>query len=151
VASFEESLNDLLVDTFNTILKYEEQSLKAIADIPITIGEAHLLECIARLNNEATVSQIAAQMQLAMPTITIAVKKLESKGYVVKVPWEDDGRRSYVRLTASGEVINRAHTIFHHRMVRNIADQFNEPEKEILLRAVTKLSDFFAHQIRNPK
>jgi len=148
VSDFEDSLNELLVDTFDTILKYEAASLKTIAGVSLTIGEAHMIERIAQLNDEATVSQIAAQMQLTMPTITIAVKKMESKGYVVKVPHAGDGRRTYVRLTDLGVRINRLHTTFHQRMVRNISDQFSDGEKDILLRAITNLNEFFRQKTR---
>jgi DNA-binding MarR family transcriptional regulator len=143
---FETSLNDLLVATFDTILKYETQSLATIAEVPVTIAEAHLIACIADKPEEATVSGLAANMQLAAPTITIAVKKLEQKGYVAKVPHGGDGRRWYIRLTDQGRRIDRAHTLFHRRMVRKVAEQFSDQERELLLGVIGRLNEFFQHQ-----
>jgi DNA-binding MarR family transcriptional regulator len=144
VTDFEASLNDLLVATFDTILKFESESLRQIAGVSVTISEAHMLAYIAEQDGKATVSQIAANRWLAVPTVTIAVKKLEKKGYVAKAPSPVDGRRVYIRLTEQGERINRAHTILHQRMVRNISNQFQPNEKDILLSAIKKLNTFFS-------
>ena len=145
---FEKSLNHVLVDTFNLILKYEESSIKKITDVPITITEAHMIEMIgAKDNEETTVSEISSSLHISMPTVTVAVKKLESKGLITKAPCLMDGRKAIIRLTDSGKKIERAHRLFHMRMVKNISRQLPDAEKETLFRAVTKLSDFFKEKI----
>ncbi|MCL2807840.1 MAG: MarR family transcriptional regulator [Coriobacteriia bacterium] len=145
---FEAQLNHMLVETFNTILKYEEVSLNSILDVPVTIAEAHMIEAVgAHENNKATVSAVASQLKVSMPTATVALKKLESKGFIAKVPCMEDGRRAIVRLTDAGMRINRAHQQFHKRMVRNISRQLDGAEKGALLIALTKLSDFFKEKI----
>jgi len=145
---FEKSLNYVLVDTFNLILKYEEISIKKIADVPITITEAHMIEVIGvREYEEISVSEIAAALNISVPTTTVAVKKLESKGFITKVPCAKDGRRTIINLTEKGKKIEKAHRLFHTRMVRNISRQLPEDEKDILFKAVTKLSEFFKEKI----
>ena len=146
--NFENSLNTVLVETFNSILKFEENSLKKIVSTPVTITEAHMIEAIgAQENKEATVSEIASMMNISMPTVTVAVKKLESKGFIKKAPCAWDGRKTIISLTEIGKKIEKAHLLFHKRMVKNISSQFPEAEKEILFRAVTKLSEFFKEKI----
>jgi len=141
---FEKSLNHVLVDTFNSILKYEEGSLRNIVSVPVTITEAHIIEAIGtQENEEATVSGIASLLNLSMPTVTVAVKKLESKGFIRKVPCATDGRRTIISLTDAGKKIHRAHRLFHLRMIRNISSQFPEEEKDVLYRALIRLSEFF--------
>ena len=141
--AFERSLNDLLLDTFNNIIKYEEISLKKMI-APVTISEAHTIEAISKLDGRnATVGNLAALLNIAAPTVTVAVKKLESKGLVRKTQCEKDARRAIVSLTDAGRRIERAHRLFHERMVRNIGRQFAESEKEVLLRAIQMLSEFF--------
>ena len=138
----------MLVDTFNNILKYEETSLKAIMNIPITITEAHMIEAVGRQENEeATVSKIASLLNIAMPTATIAVKKLESKGFIKKAPCDTDGRCTIISLTDLGKKIDRAHRLFHEKMVRNISRQFLDSEKEVLLTAIDKLNEFFKAKV----
>lgn len=142
--NFEQSLNEVLVDTFNMILKFEEQSLRKISDTGVTVSEAHMLEAIGKLEGEdATVSQIATVLGVALPTVTVALKKLESKGLITKVQSEEDARRVEVRLSREGQSIDKAHHYFHHRMVHHISREFGEEEKVILLSAVRKLDNFF--------
>ena len=145
---FENSLNHVLVETFNTILKYEESSLKRIVSVPVTITEAHMIEAIGSQENEGTtVSEIASVLSISMPTATVAVKKLESKGFIKKVPCAIDGRRTIISLTEMGKRVDKAHRLFHRRMVKNISNQFQETEKEVLYRAITKLSEFFKDKV----
>jgi len=146
--NFEKSLNNVLVEAFNSILKFEENSLKKIASGSVTITEAHMIEVIgARERKETTVSEIASLLGISMPTATVAVKKLEKKGFVNKVPCAFDGRRMIVSLTDIGKKIDRAHNLFHTRMVKNISRQFQESEKDVLYRAVTKLNGFFKEKV----
>ena len=141
---FEKSLNHILVDAFNNILKYEENSLKKQFATPVTISEVHLIEAVGtKEDDEMTVSKIAALLDISKPTVTVAIQKLESKGYIRKVPCEKDGRRMIVSLTDAGKRVERAHRLFHERMVRNISREFAGDEKGILLKAVTKINDFF--------
>ena len=146
--AFESQLNNLLVGTLNDILKFEEMSLKKISQGAITISEAHMIECIGNQGEQSTVSTIAGCMQIAVPTATVAVQKLESKGYVTKEPCTADGRRSFIRLTNEGKKVDRAHRIFHIKMVRNISAQYLDAEKDLLLTAIEKLSDFFRKQVK---
>jgi len=145
---FEQSLNNVLVDTFNSILKFEESSLKKIVSVPVTITEAHMIEAIGtQENKEASVSEIASMMHISMPTATVAVKKLESKGFIKKAPCVKDGRRAIISLTEMGKKIDKAHGLFHTRMVRNISRQFQDAEKDVLYRAITKLSEYFREKV----
>jgi len=145
---FENSLNNVLVDTFNMILKFEESSLKKIVSVPVTITEAHMIEAIgSQVNEETSVSEIASVLNISMPTATVAVKKLESKGFIKKAPCAWDGRRTIISLTEMGKRIEKAHRLFHKRMVRNISNQFLDAEKDVLFKAITKLSDFFKEKV----
>ncbi|MCL1790103.1 MAG: MarR family transcriptional regulator [Peptococcaceae bacterium] len=145
---FEKKLNHVLVDTFNSILKFEEISLKGFLSVPVTIAEAHMIEAVGTQENMATtVSKIASMLKIAMPTATVALKKLESKGFIKKVPCDKDGRKTIISLTDLGQRIERAHRLFHEKMVRNISRQFAEAEKDVLLKAITKLSDFFMEKV----
>jgi len=146
--NFEKSLNNVHVDTFNSILKYEEKSLKRIVSIPVTITEAHMLEAVGEKEDEGTtVSDVASILGVSMPTATVALKKLESKGFINKEPCARDGRRMIVSLTDMGKKINRAHSLFHKRMVKNISNQFPDTEKDALFKAVTRLNNFFKERV----
>ena len=70
---FEESLNSLLVDTFNSILKFEEKSLRSISGASVTVTEAHILEAIGKSGGGASVSEISALLRVTLPTVTVAI------------------------------------------------------------------------------
>ena len=145
--SFEATLNSILLNTFNYILRFEALSLKAMADTPVTLAEAHLLEVIGKQDKQITVSEIASALGVAASTATVAIKKLERKGLVAKTAYAGDARRFIVSLTEQGKRIDRAHGMFHMRMVRNISRDFSREEKDILLSAMHKLSAFFKERV----
>lgn len=146
MTEFELHLNDLLVDTFNFIMKYEETSLKSLPT-PVTVSEAHIIEAISKKGGSTTVSDIALALGVAAPTVTVAVKKLENKGLVTKTPCEKDGRSYIIGLTEQGRKADRGHSIFHKRMVRNIERDFSGQEREALLTAIKKLNLFFSKKV----
>jgi DNA-binding MarR family transcriptional regulator len=140
--SFEEHLNNLLVEIFNSILKYEERFLKKMYAFPITVSEAHMIEYIGRFG-EPSIGQLAALMDITPPSVTVAVRKLEHKGFLTKEQSSNDGRKAHVKLTEAGRRIDRIHSLFHRRMVRSISRQFNKNEQRILLSGVQTISQFF--------
>lgn len=147
MTEFELHLNDLLVDTFNFILKYEESSLKSLASMPVTVAEAHIIEAISKKGGQTNATEIASSLGVAAPTITVAVKKLEKKGLVSKTPCTKDGRRFIIGLTPLGKKVHRAHGVFHKRMVRNIGRNFSGQERDTLLSAIKKLNLFFKGKV----
>ena len=80
---------------------------------------------------------------ITLPTVTVAVKRLEKKGYVVKRRDEYDGRVQRVELTPRGRKMDAAHKYFHQNMVRSITRSMSETEVEQLVQALGKLNDFF--------
>jgi len=140
---FELTVNDVLIDTFNIILKYEEVSLGKITDVAVTISEAHMIDAIGRQAGKVPVSKIAEHLNITMPTASAAIKKLEHKGLVQKDPCAADGRRALVSLTAEGLRVGEAHWTFHERMVKSITSQLVDSEQDVLLVALGKLNEFF--------
>jgi DNA-binding MarR family transcriptional regulator len=96
-----------------------------------------------------TVSDIAAALNVALPTATVALKKLEGKGLITRAPCADDGRRSLISLTEHGAKLNKAHAYFHKKLVQGISSGFTEEEKAILLTATEKLYEYFKEKADN--
>ncbi len=144
---FEKIANAILVDTFNYILRFEEKAVRAITGVAITIGETHVIEAIGKLGGSASVSDVANLLEISMPTATVALKKLERKGFIKRLTSRDDARKSIVELAESGQVVDRTHELFHRKMVREISKGFTEEEKAVLLTALQKLRDFFHNKL----
>ncbi len=140
--SFELELNQVLVDTYNSIVEVEQASLQKLPGGPVTVAEAHVIEAIGQAGS-TTVSEIAAALDIAVPTATVAVKKLELKRYITKIQCAEDGRRAIVKLTDKGKRVDRAHRMLHYNMVRNISQDMSAQEQAVLLSAMHKLSQFF--------
>ncbi|MFR8003163.1 MAG: MarR family winged helix-turn-helix transcriptional regulator [Hydrogeniiclostridium sp.] len=143
--SFEAQLNTLLTRAYRSIELIEEQQLANIDRLNLTIGEIHLLEAVGspRQHPEGkTISEISEDLQISLPSVTLAINKLLKKGFVEKRRSEKDGRKVHVLLTHSGETANRAHALFHHRMAVSISEGLTEEEKNAMLRGITKLNSF---------
>lgn len=142
--AFERELNEILVDTFRTILRVEEDALKETGVTDLSISEMHLLESVGKSGPEGrTISDIAQELSVTLPTVTVAINKLEKKGYVQKVKSGADARMVFVTLTRTGQKMDRVHRYFHEQMVRNISSEMDEEEKRILTMGVVKLNRFF--------
>ena len=140
-----ESLNTLLVETFNAILKVEEQSLRRATKESVTVTELHLLDAVAQ-DDQATISSLAAVTRVTVSTMTIAINRLEAKRYVERVRETADRRVVRVRLTERGRALAYAHKRFHRRMARAVVDGLPEQELDALTRAMENLRDFFREE-----
>ena len=140
-----ETLNSLLVDTFNAILKVEERSLRVGLTDTVTVTEMHILDAIGD-DGVRTVTELAAAAMVTISTMTIAINRLEGKKLVERVRDTADRRVVRVRLTEAGRRIAYAHRRFHRRMARAVADGLEPGELDILAQAMEKLRGFFQEQ-----
>ena len=143
-----QELNTLFVDTFDTIIRVEEKSLKHVGGGELSIAEFHTLECIGNgEDNRRTVGEIAEVLNVTVPTVTVCVGKLVKKGYVTKMKSEKDARVTIIELTPEGKKMNRLHRFFHEQMVLSIGNEFSEEELDYLLRCIRKLNAFFEEKL----
>lgn len=140
-----ETLNSLLVDTFNAILKVEERSLRVGLTDTVTVTEMHILDAIGD-DGVRTVTELAAAAMVTVSTMTIAINRLEGKKLVERVRDTADRRVVRVRLTEAGRRIAYAHRRFHLRMARAVADGLEPGELDILAQAMEKLRGFFQEE-----
>lgn len=138
------TLNTLLVETFNEILKVEEESLRLATRETVTVTEMHLLDAIGA-GELPTISELAATSRVTASTMTIAVNRLEKKSLVERVRGTADRRVVRVRLTERGKALAYAHQRFHRRMARSVIEDLPGDQVEVLLKAMSNLQGFF-HQ-----
>lgn len=148
--SLESQLNDLLVRAYRSIEIIEEVYLQSMQNLNLTISEIHLLEAVGpRVKDSCgkTVSEISDGLGISTPSGTLAINKLVKKGFLTKEKSETDGRVVYVNLTNMGKKAEHAHRYFHRSMVRNITQDMQEDEKQVLLRGICKMNRFFEDTI----
>ena len=146
---FEEQLNEVIVDTYRSILRVEENILKRSDQTDLSISEIHMLEAVGKgKDRRRTISELAEVLNITLPSETVAINKLMKKGYVEKVRGEEDGRIVYVSLTRQGRRIDSAHRYFHESMVRSIIRDMTESEMQALYKGVMKLDTFLKEQLK---
>ena len=146
---FEEQLNKVIVDTYRSILRVEENILKRSDQTDLSISEIHMLEAVGKgKDRRRTISELAEVLNITLPSVTVAINKLMKKGYVEKVRGEEDGRIVYVSLTRQGRRIDSAHRYFHESMVRSIIRDMTESEMQALYKGVMKLDTFLKEQLK---
>ena len=134
----------MLVSVYNKILSVEEDFLQKGLGAGLTIREMHMIEYIGKAGKEGrTLSETADFLEVARPSVTVAVKKLALKGFLIKSDCALDGRAVRVTLTREGRKVYMHHMRFHTLMVRELESGFCEDEKRILVRAISKLDSFF--------
>ena len=146
---FEEQLNEVIVDTYRSILRVEENILKRSDQTDLSISEIHMLEAVGKgKDRRRTISELAEVLNITLPSVTVAINQLMKKGYVEKVRGEEDGRIVYVSLTRQGRRIDSAHRYFHESMVRSIIRDMTESEMQALYKGVMKLDTFLKEQLK---
>ena len=82
---FEEQLNEVIVDTYRSILRVEENILKRSDQTDLSISEIHILEAVGKgKDRRRTISELAEVLNITLPSVTVAINKLMKKGYVEK-------------------------------------------------------------------
>ena len=110
----------------------------------LSIAELHILECVGRgQGGSCSISRIAQAMEITLPTVTVAVKRLEKEG----LRRQEQGRKRRPRDPrgadgAGGRKMDAAHRYFHENMVRSITREMSEAEVEELVRILSKLNRY---------
>lgn len=147
---FSRELNQLLVCTYHDVGKLEEGMLHSVSGMEVSIGELHLMEAIGESKERGLlVCELAQRVDLTPPTVTVAINKLEQKGYVLKTRSTLDRRSVIVTLTRTGKKVNAAHRYFHEQMVRNIEKLLSPAEREGMLHGMQTLNHFFRNALED--
>lgn len=145
---FKAKLNAVIVETYRSILKVEEKILQNTNQIDLSINEMHMLESVSKgKNHRSSISEIAEDLDITLPSVTVAINKLMKKGYVEKIRGEQDARTVYVALTRKGHKIDSVHRYFHENMMRGVVEEMTPEEQHVLFRSVMKLDEFLKKRI----
>ena len=136
-----DTLNELFTTTYRSVLKVEEVMLRHLSNGSLTLSEMHMLECIGKRKGDAAITDIAQELDITPPSVTMAVKRLEKKGFITKDRSEEDGRRVRVRLTEEGRRAETAHRYFHRQMLRAVSRALEPVQRDALLSALASIND----------
>ena len=135
-------VDTLLSDTFNSILRIEERSLKNRLTDGLSIAELHTIVAVG-LHEINSMKVVATRLDVTMATLTAAMNKLERKGFVERSRSETDRRQVLVQLTSKGRKAFRAHESFHKKMVDSALAVLTPEEETVFVHALGKIKEFF--------
>ena len=139
-----EEMNQFLVRAFNTILIQEEKALSSSVEFGVlSVREFHVIEAAAAQESENTMGAIAKRLGITTGSLTVAVKTLEKKGYLLREKSQEDKRVVLVALTAQGLRANAYHCEFHNRMVEHVSSNLKEQELNSLVDTLASVTAFF--------
>lgn len=144
-----ETLNEILVNLFRDIMDIEQKAIITPEFSDITNNDMHVIEAIG-MDKPKNMSTIAKSLSVTVGTLTIAMNSLVKKGYVHRERSEEDRRVVYISLSDRGKRAYRHHAKFHQEMIQSILEYMEPKETEVLVRALTKLNQWFReHQKEN--
>ncbi|MDO5042570.1 MAG: MarR family transcriptional regulator [Slackia sp.] len=139
-------VNELLVETFNSILRVEENVVRNRLTEGLTISEVHTIHAIG-LHGASPMNVIAARLDVTLATCTTAVGKLVTKGFAERSRSNADRRQVLVSLTKEGRQAYRVHELFHKELVDAAFADLTEEEEAVLVRALSKVKEFFEEPV----
>ena len=137
-----ETINDILVNLFNEILKLEEDAIITDEFKDITNNDMHIIEAVG-LSGENTMSVVAKKLGITAGSLTTSVNSLVNKKYVKRQRSEEDRRVVFIKLTEKGKRAYEHHREYHRQMTEAVISRLDENEVPVLIKTLTGLSDFF--------
>ncbi len=117
----------------------------------LTPAQFGVLNRLLRLDVCETVGALAEAFQVAQPTMSSTVKRLEAKGYIRVIPDKDDRRIKRVKATSAGKAVRRKSIKALDPYWQMLAD--DAPEAIVaadwpnILKALTTLRDFMERRV----
>ena len=137
-----ETINDVLVNLFNEILKLEEEAIITEEFGDITNNDMHIIEAIG-LSGENTMSSVAKKLGITAGSLTTSINSIVKKKYVVRKRSDEDRRVVFIRLTQKGKKAYEHHKEYHRKMTETVLENLDENEIPVLIKTLHSLSDFF--------
>lgn len=139
-----ETLNEVLVKLFRDIMDIEQKAIITPEFKDITNNDMHVIEAIG-IEEPKNMSSIARELSVTVGTLTIAMNSLVKKGYVERTRGREDRRVVYISLSEKGRRAYENHAQFHKEMIESVTGELTEEELETLVKAITKLRNWFNH------
>ena len=88
-----------------------------------------------------TLNDLARHMGVTPATMSLAIDRLEKKGYVIRLRDTADRRRVQLRLTSAGVRVRQATTVLEPSRVEALLARLTQEEREAAIRGLRLLAD----------
>lgn len=133
----ENSLEQLIKEIIHTFDSMEEEMKGKSGLSDLTSRQIFCIEQIKNLENP-NLSELAEVMNIAKPSMTVLINRLEKKYLVQKVQSDCDRRTAHLHLTEKGEKAAGLHEELHAKISEILVSDLAESEQEILIILLNK-------------
>lgn len=114
-----------------------------LPELPEGVTSAHIqyLDAIHVLQDRGLrvkVSDISDYFGLPRPGVTRTVKDMVQKGYLEKHTSQEDGRVTYLAVTAQGETLHRKYNTDYYRRLAPKLEHISDEEADCMISAIQK-------------
>ena len=142
----ETMIDRVLVHLFNDLLRIEERTLQKHVGA-LSMREVHIIEAVCAAQTEDnTMTVLAATLRVTVGSLTVAVKTLERKGYLLRQRSTVDKRRVHVIPLPPALEVEKHHRDFHRRMVDAVTTAVSQEQLEVLIQSLHAIYDYFYDQ-----
>lgn len=142
----EKMIDQVLVHLFNDLLRIEERTLQKQCP-GLSMREIHIIEAVCRsVEEDNTMTVLAATLRITVGSLTVAVKTLERKGYVRRQQSTSDKRRVHVLPCPAALEVEQHHRAFHKRMVEAVTQAIPADQLDVLIEGLRGINDYFYGQ-----
>lgn len=142
----ESMIDKVLVHLFNDLLRIEEKTLQKDVG-SLSMREVHIIEAVCAAQTEDnTMTVLAATLRVTVGSLTVAIKTLERKGYVIRKRSELDKRRVHVLPLPPALEVEKHHRAFHQRMVNAVTSAVSPEQLDVLIQSLHAIYDYFYDQ-----
>ena len=134
-------INAGMNDIVKNFTRFEQHTVKKNNREGLSVTEAHIIEQIG-IDGGRSMGEVTEGLGITKGTLTVAVKRLESKGYIVRRQDARDKRVVLLHLTRRGIAAFRLHLRFHRRMVEGVMKGLSEHECRSFVAALKTLNSF---------
>lgn len=124
-------LMERILDLHELLQQTTEEALRKGRFSNLSRKEMRLLRAVG-LYEERGMGELAQEMNVTLGTLSVAVKRLVSKGYIIRRKGEGDQRRVLLRLTHEGKVACRLYRRFNRILTQKVFDHLTCSEEKRL-------------------
>lgn len=132
------NLKDAIIYLSDLIEKILEETIDRFDFYDLTRQQLHYLKIIVKMKNP-TLTELAREVGLTKPTVTVLVDKLTGKGYVKRVHSDSDRRVMHIHIDKKGTQINALKEIAYERLAEKIQSGLSEKESAIFTELLKKI------------
>jgi len=133
-----EELFNVIQSISRKLRDIKEQEIENIKIKDFSLSSFKYIEAIYKMKS-TTFIEMAKELKLSKPTVTIMVNKLIEKGFIQKTKSSKDGRVYYLNLTEKGQKIIESYEKIYKKFSERIAELFDKEEMDTLISLLKKI------------